>query len=142
MDVGNIKDLIKILEESKLKKLRLKNGNFEVFLEKEDVAGSQATYLAPQQAIVKEIKEEVVKQEEGVFVTSPMVGTYYASPAPDQPPFIKVGDKVDENTVVCIIEAMKVMNEVKAQVKGTVAEILVDNAHPVEFGTKILRIVK
>ncbi|MBS0650861.1 MAG: acetyl-CoA carboxylase biotin carboxyl carrier protein, partial [Verrucomicrobia bacterium] len=63
------------------------------------------------------------------------------APSPDDPPFIKVGDRVEENTVVCIIEAVKVMNEVKAGVSGVVAEILVDNAHPVEFGTKILRIV-
>ncbi len=77
----------------------------------------------------------------GKFITSPMVGTFYASASPDDPVFVKVGDKVDENTVVCIIEAMKVMNEVKAGVSGTVAEILVDNAHPVEFGTKLFRIV-
>ncbi len=81
------------------------------------------------------------EEKEGNFVKSPMVGTYYSAPSPDDPPFIKVGDRVEENTVVCIIEAMKVMNEVKAGVSGVVAEILVDNAHPVEFGTKILRIV-
>ncbi len=80
-------------------------------------------------------------ETEGRYVKSPMVGTYYSSPSPDDPPFIKVGDRVEENTVVCIIEAMKVMNEVKAGVGGVVAEILVDNAIPVEFGTKILRIV-
>ena len=79
-------------------------------------------------------------EEKGNFVTSPMVGTFYSSPAPDAPPFAKVGDKIDKNTVVCIIEAMKVMNEVKANVSGTVAEILVDSAHPVEFGTKLFRI--
>jgi acetyl-CoA carboxylase biotin carboxyl carrier protein len=69
-----------------------------------------------------------------------MVGTYYSSPGPDQPVFVKVGDKVTENTVVCIVEAMKVMNEVKAGMSGTVAEILVNNAQPVEFGTRLLRI--
>lgn len=74
------------------------------------------------------------------YVTSPMVGTFYASPSPDDPSFIKVGDKIDKNTVVCIIEAMKVMNEVKAGVSGTVAEMLVENGHPVEFGTKLFRI--
>ena len=70
-----------------------------------------------------------------------MVGTHFTSPGPDQPPFVKVGDKVVENTVVCIIEAMKVMNEVKAGVSGTVAEILADNSQPVEFGSRLLRIV-
>lgn len=86
-----------------------------------------------------EKKEEKV---EGKFVTSPMVGTFYTSPSPEDPTFVKVGDRVEENTVVCIIEAMKVMNEVKAGISGVVAEILVDNAHPVEFGTKLFRITQ
>lgn len=81
-------------------------------------------------------------QEEvaGIFVTSPMVGTYYSTPSPDDPSFVKVGDRIEKHTVVCIIEAMKVMNEVKAGVAGTVAEILVENGHPVEFGTKLFRV--
>lgn len=81
------------------------------------------------------------KAENGKFINSPMVGTLYTSPSPEDPPFIKVGDKVDENTIVCIIEAMKVMNEVKAGCVGTVAEIYASNANPVEFGTKLVRVV-
>jgi acetyl-CoA carboxylase biotin carboxyl carrier protein len=69
-----------------------------------------------------------------------MVGTFYTSPAPDQPVFVKVGDQVQENTVVCIIEAMKVMNEVKAGVSGKLIEVMADNAQPVEFGTRLFRI--
>lgn len=80
------------------------------------------------------------EKNEGSFVASPMVGTYYNAPSPDEPPFVKIGDKIDKNTVVCIIEAMKVMNEVKAGVSGTVAEFLVESGHPVEFGTKLFRI--
>lgn len=86
------------------------------------------------------IRREETKSAPGTFVTSPMVGTFYSSNAPDQPAFVKVGDKVNEQTVVCIIEAMKVMNEVKAGVSGVVAEILADNSQPVEFGTRLLRI--
>ena len=70
-----------------------------------------------------------------------MVGTYYASPSPEDPFFVKIGDKVEKNTVVCIIEAMKVMNEVKAGVSGTVSQILIESGHPVEFGTKLFKIV-
>ena len=69
-----------------------------------------------------------------------MVGTYYGSPSPDDDPFVKVGDSVKEDTVVCIIEAMKVMNEVKAGKRGVVGEVFLDNADPVEFGTKLLTI--
>lgn len=88
-----------------------------------------------------EREEEVVEEAEGVYVTSPMVGTMYHSPAPGEPCFVKIGDQVDPSTVVCIIEAMKVMNEVKAGVSGTVAEIIAPNGQPVEYGTKLLRIV-
>lgn len=77
----------------------------------------------------------------GLFIKSPMVGTFYNSPSPEDPPFVKVGDRIEPDTVVCIIEAMKVMNEVKAGVSGTVAELLVKGSQPVEFGTKLLRIV-
>ena len=87
------------------------------------------------------IKSDEKKDEKEKFITAPLVGTFYRAPSPEDPPFAKVGDKVDENTVVCIIEAMKVMNEVKAGMSGTIAETLVDNAHPVEFGTKLFRIV-
>lgn len=76
----------------------------------------------------------------GLYVTSPMVGTFYASPSPQAPAYVKVGDMVDEDTLFCIIEAMKVMNEVKAGVKGRIAEILVKNGDPVEFGSNIARI--
>lgn len=75
-----------------------------------------------------------------VFVTSPMVGTYYSAPSPDESSFVKVGDRIEKNTVVCIVEAMKVMNEVKAGIGGIVAEVLVESGHPVEFGTKLFRI--
>jgi acetyl-CoA carboxylase biotin carboxyl carrier protein len=71
-----------------------------------------------------------------------MVGTFYTSPSPDDPAFIKVGDRIDKNSVVCIIEAMKVMNEIKANVAGTIAEVLVESGQPVEFGTKLFRVVE
>jgi acetyl-CoA carboxylase biotin carboxyl carrier protein len=80
------------------------------------------------------------KKEEGRYITSPLVGTFYAAPSPDDPLFVKVGDRVEEGTVVCIIEAMKVMNEVKAGISGVVTELFLRNADPVEFGTKLFRV--
>jgi len=81
------------------------------------------------------------KIEDGsVYVDSPMVGTVYLSPNPSDPVFVKTGDVIDEQTVVCLVEAMKVMNEVKAGVKGVVAEVLVESAHPVEYGTRLFRL--
>lgn len=74
------------------------------------------------------------------YITSPMVGTFYRSPSPDAPEYIADGKPVDEESVVCIIEAMKVMNEIKAEIKGTIIECLVENAKPVEFGQKLFAI--
>lgn len=79
-------------------------------------------------------------EPEGVFISSPMVGTFYVSAAPQEPAFVKVGDEVQKGGVICIIEAMKVMNEIKASHSGVIAEILVQNGHPVEFGTKLFRL--
>lgn len=73
-------------------------------------------------------------------ISSPMVGTFYTSAAPDAPPYVQVGQVVDEETVVCIIEAMKVMNEIKAEVKGVIVEVLAESAKPVEFGQKLFSV--
>lgn len=80
---------------------------------------------------------ESVERSGDIFVTSPMVGTFYSSPSPDSPPYIKPGDFVTEDTLVCIVEAMKVMNEVKSGVRGTVVEVLLTNGDPVQFGSKL-----
>ena len=106
----------------------------------------EAPHFAPPPSSVPPARhhEPEAKKEgeaKGTFVDSPMVGTFYSAPSPDDPPYVKVGDEVDENTVVCIIEAMKVMNEVKAGKKGKIAEVLLDNSDAVEFGTHIFRIV-
>jgi acetyl-CoA carboxylase biotin carboxyl carrier protein len=81
------------------------------------------------------------KEEPGItYVKSPMVGTFYRSPSPESPPFVESDAKVAENTVVCIIEAMKIMNEIQAEAKGTILEILVENGQPVEYGQRLFKI--
>lgn len=74
------------------------------------------------------------------YITSPMVGTFYSAPSPESDPFAKVGDTVKDDSVVCIIEAMKIMNEIQAEAKGKITEILVENGQPVEFGQKLFRL--
>ncbi len=81
------------------------------------------------------------KEEEGVvYIKSPMVGTFYRAASPESKPFAEVGAKVVETTVVCIIEAMKIMNEIQAEAKGTVVEVLVENGQPVEYGQRLFKI--
>lgn len=153
MDFNQIKELMDCLEESKLSKLIFKKGDMEIHLEKESspCLPAQPVRAAPSESHLESVfHPDPLKTERGgvrredassSYVTSPMVGTFYSSPAPTEPSFVKVGDKVEPHTVVCIIEAMKVLNEVKAGVGGSIAEILTDNSHPVEFGTRLFRIV-
>ena len=153
MELKEIKELIAHIEASKLTKFSLKKGDFELHLEKEGAYVPQARHSMPppvanEDAFQSEIPMKGERggvkhnepQQTGSFVTSPMVGTFYGSPGPDQPMFVKVGDTVQENTVVCIIEAMKVMNEVKAGISGKIVEVMADSAQPVEFGTRLFRI--
>lgn len=74
------------------------------------------------------------------YVKSPMVGTFYRSPSPENPAFVEANAKVDEKTVVCIIEAMKIMNEIQAETKGTIVEVLVENGQPVEYGQRLFKV--
>ena len=159
MELKQIKELMAAMGRTGTKRVAIKKEGFEIDIER----GDSGTIKVPETLF--ELQEESFNRTDdalrranmsaapltsqsaaqkedvnAVFVTSPMVGTFYNTPSPDDPPFVKVGDKVDKSTVVCIIEAMKVMNEVKAGVTGTVAEILVENGHPVEFGTKLFRI--
>lgn len=77
---------------------------------------------------------EIEDESEAEGINSPMVGTFYRSSSPDADPFVRVGDRVEEGTVVCILEAMKVMNEIQAEITGEIAEVLIENGEPVEFG--------
>ncbi len=80
-------------------------------------------------------------EEPGIsFVKSPMVGTFYRAPSPESKPFVDVGSKIEDNSLVCIIEAMKIMNEIQAETKGTIAEILVENGQPVEYGQRLFKL--
>ena len=92
------------------------------------------TEAAPAQAAAAASDAEIK------YITSPMVGTFYRGPSPDAPPYAEVGKQVDEEAVVCIIEAMKVMNEIKAEIIGVITEVLVENAKPVEFGQKLFEV--
>ncbi|EKE21522.1 MAG: hypothetical protein ACD_7C00206G0002 [uncultured bacterium] len=143
MELSVIKKMIELLEESSLKKIHLREGDFEISLEKDDFESAAKTVVPKVKEkfqIEKEKSAAENKVDDKNYVLSPMVGTFYSSSSPDQLPFVKVGDKVDENTIICIIEAMKVMNEIKANKKGTIKEILLDNAQPVEFGSKLFLI--
>ena len=153
MDIRKVKKLIEMLEESNLNEIEIKEGEEAVKLVKSNPAPSN--FISSTPAIISEptqqspitkpsapLSEATVTQEisqtsdvleSGNKMNSPMVGTFYSAPNPESEPFVKVGDQINEGDVLCIIEAMKMMNEVKSEFSGTVKQILVDNAEPVEF---------
>lgn len=154
MEFKQVKELMAAMEKAGVERLRIKETDgYELELERK---GEPASHVHPVpsyhhhethpeihrfHAHPPHREQEQEKKVDGKYVTAPLVGTMYHAASPEDAAFVKVGDRVDENTIVCIIEAMKVMNEVKAGMSGTIAEVLIDNAHPVEFGTKLFRIV-
>ena len=134
MDIRKIKTLIEMLEESNLNEIEVTQGEESVRITKdknndESIVKNNLTNLSVENEDLS--GSDIV---EGNIMTSPIVGTFYRKPAPDKEPFVKVGDVVNKGDVLCIIEAMKMMNEVKADSSGTIKQVLIENAEPVEFG--------
>ena len=148
MDIRKVKKLIEMLENSNLNEIEIKEGEESVKLVKANSNSSQILVPQPAAQIPEEnliskkeperlesnTKVEETKKASGKEIKSPMVGTFYGAPNPGADTFVKVGDTVNEGDVLCIIEAMKMMNEVKADFSGTIIEIIPEDAEPVEFG--------
>ena len=136
MDTEKIKSIMKMFEESQISKMDLTDGDLHITLEKEmePVEVVKTIKSAP----IQEVEE--VKQEQGTAITSPLVGTYYKASGTNQEPFVKVGQHIQEGDTVCIIEAMKVMNEIKATVSGTVLSINVSDGETVEYDQVLMMI--
>lgn len=145
MDIRSIRKLIEIVEQSDIAEIEIKEGehNIRITRSKEPImmhAPAQMSYQpAPQPASAPAASTEApVDRAEpevtGHSITSPMVGTFYNAPSPDASPYISVGDQVSVGDTLCIIEAMKIMNPIEAEVSGTVKKIMIQNAEPVEFG--------
>lgn len=144
MDIKLVKELINEFKECDLTRIKLKSNEFELELERStSIQVAPASIMAPQVATAQiNINEQAPAEEkvEGITIKAPMVGTFYRSSSPDQPPFVQVGSKVKKGDTVCIIEAMKLMNEVEAEQDGEIIEILVENEEMVEFDQPIFRI--
>jgi len=142
MDIKEIKELIALMNEHNLieieiekegKKIRLKKDsqyNATPIIVKENISKKDT-----EDALLTKGKEEIAPSvRKTVEIKSPMIGTFYRSPHPDAPPFVEIGDIIEPGKVICIIEAMKLMNEIKAEIKGKIVQVLVNNGDPVEFG--------
>lgn len=153
MDYSSIKELIKIIDDSSLTNFELELDGTVVKMSKNQVAVvadesakevkavKKEVSKAVSSVVAAEVKEETVeKVEGGNLVTAPIVGTFYASSAPGKAPFVKVGDKVNKGDVICIVEAMKIMNEITSEFSGEVVEVFVKEEDMVEYGQPLFRI--
>ena len=163
VDFQQLRELLSAIAKTDITELTLKSDDFELIVKKNSVISTQGFVPVAQPVVTTppqtpEIANMVAvttvspsepttptpppnaEQQKWVEVTSPMVGTFYRAPSPDEPPFVDVGERISKGDTVCIIEAMKLMNDIEAEVSGEIMEILVQNGEPVEFGQALMRV--
>jgi len=152
VDLDHLRDLMKLMDQFSFDELEVRDGAQRLHLSRNTVDGASPAIMMPQMAMgpmaaapaavpAGEGGEEALAADIKV-ITSPMVGTFYRSPSPDAATFVEEGREIEENTVLCIIEAMKVMNEIKAECSGTLVKILVANGEAVEYGEPLFHVKK
>ena len=153
VDLKDIKAIIDLMKKNSVSEFELEKQDFKIRLKRggNGVAGPVAyedapvlTYvqpaLAPSAGAAPAAAQPAPAATNEIEIKSPMIGTFYRAPSPESAPYIEVGAEVNPDTVVCIIEAMKVMNEIKAEAKGVITQVLVENAKPVEFGQPLFKL--
>lgn len=156
MDLKLVKNLLNLISESEVNEVSIEEGDFKIKVKKTSESAAQTVHYqmpqqpqapqppaAPQPSASGEVSAEADSAKPaGDVLKSPIVGTFYEAPSPDSDPFVSVGDRIEAGQTICIIEAMKIMNEIEAEFSGTVEKILVDNGSPVEFDQPLFIINK
>ena len=147
MDLKEIKLLIDLMKKNDLSVFKMEKEGFKITLKKNTGYQPAVSYGAPSApaavaaaAPALAFAPEEKEQGAGKEIVSPMVGTFYEAASPESAPYVTIGQAVTEDTVVCIIEAMKVMNEIKAEIRGVIAEVLAENGKPVQFGQALFKL--
>jgi acetyl-CoA carboxylase biotin carboxyl carrier protein len=152
-DVRRVRRLVELMQEFELAEIDLRQAEQRIRLRKDQEPVVAPGGYQPMPQLVQQpvaaapaasggAATPAAESAPGQFITSPMVGTFYLSSSPDSPPFVKVGDQVGPDSVVCIVEAMKVFNEIPAECSGKIVAVLVENGAPVEYGHKLFRVEK
>jgi acetyl-CoA carboxylase biotin carboxyl carrier protein len=142
MNLKEIKEIINLMNEHNLSEIEVDKGDQKIKLKKSPSPGAGVVIEQPALSMpVQQIPEQVTEKPEPekkpsnlIEIKAPIVGTFYNAPSPDAEPFVEAGQEIEVGHVVCIIEAMKLMNEIKSEVRGKIIDILVENADPIEFG--------
>ena len=140
MKLEDFKKLLEIFDNSKTVVLEFENERFRIYLDKSSTTQIVESVKAPEINVNKEVEKPVEKKVDGELIKAPMVGTFYQAPSPDSPPYVKVGDRVKKGNTLCILEAMKIMNELEAEFDCEILEILVEDGQPVEFDAPLFRV--
>jgi acetyl-CoA carboxylase biotin carboxyl carrier protein len=145
LNLDQLRELIRLLDESNLTEIEIEHEDDRIRVRRDPapVTGTVAPHAvtpAAAELLGQAVKAAASPEEEDIYVTSPFVGTFYRAPTAEGDPFVEVGDTISPGQVLCIVEAMKLMNEIEAEVGGTIVEILVENGKPVEYGARLFRI--
>ncbi|MDD4910140.1 MAG: acetyl-CoA carboxylase biotin carboxyl carrier protein [Candidatus Omnitrophica bacterium] len=145
MNLKEIKEMINLMNENGLTELEIEKDGTRIKLRKGSSQSgdlNSPVIVEKEQVLPRAQESQAAAKEAGKLaeIKSPMVGTFYRAPSPESAPFVNAGDAIEPGQVICIIEAMKLMNEIKAEVRGRIKEVLVDNAEPVEFGQPVFLI--
>ncbi|MHC5060918.1 MAG: acetyl-CoA carboxylase biotin carboxyl carrier protein [Planctomycetota bacterium] len=144
-----VKELVELMKENDLVELEIKDGDSKILLKRPQLAEPNITQIplaavapaAPPALPAEEAQNPVQEQQQDLIeIKSPIVGTFYSSPSPDSESYVTIGSEVRSETVVCIVEAMKVMNEIKAETSGTIVEILCETGEAIEYGQALFRV--
>ena len=138
MDIRKIRELVRIVESSSLTELTYREGDMKISLSK--TAGLPAAVQTV--AVPAAAPAEPAEVDDTLLITAPIVGTFYSAPAPDAPAYVKVGDHVKKGQTICILEAMKLMNEIEAEYDCEIESVLVSNEQKVEYGQPLFRVQK
>ena len=140
VDLEQLRELIRLLDEANLTEIEVEHDDDRIRVRRDPAAITQAAAQSVAGDSGAPSAEAAAADEPGMYVTSPFVGTFYRAPTPAGDPFVEVGDEIVVGQVLCIVEAMKLMNEIEAETAGTVVEVLVENGKPVEYGDRLFRI--
>jgi acetyl-CoA carboxylase biotin carboxyl carrier protein len=143
LDLDQLRDLIRLLDESNLTEIEVEHDDDRIRVRRDPAPLAAASQPVAPGAVAGSTHPSdapASEEGEGSYVTSPFVGTFYRAPSPETDAFVEVGDSIAPGQVLCIVEAMKLMNEIESELAGTIVDVLVENGKPVEYGDRLFRI--